>query len=368
MIKRGDNLNNVRRKRIPPSTNKLFPILILIAAISMSIGYASINSISMGVNGEVIAKTQEGIFITEVNYDSDINADLEESKILNAYQTILHSNISLSDSDAFSILKYKVTIYNSSSETYYYLGYDYIEDDSIYNNPNIEISVEGINLYSSLVAGESKEFYVVFSYKDSLLTEKNNLESYINFVFKKRYIATNMLENGSFENTVTLDYIVQSDSKFIDGSKSGMLVAVGNTFDYLGYYDFYSEHIYYFSGYFDIVTLTGNNNPYLFFEAYIWLDDNWGESQWHLEKFNNYNTTNGWEKWSFRSIENFDGTDIPIMLGVFDSQFEELNIEAYFDSFVLIDLTETFGVGNEPELEWCDQNIKYFDGTEYIYK
>jgi hypothetical protein len=27
---------------------------------------------------------------------------------------------------------------------------------------------------------------------------------------------------------------------------------------------------------------------------------------------------------------------------------------------IVVDLTKTFGVGNEPSKEWCDQNINYF--------
>lgn len=37
--------------------------------------------------------------------------------------------------------------------------------------------------------------------------------------------------------------------------------------------------------------------------------------------------------------------------------------EVYVDSVILIDLTEAFGAGREPSKEWCDENIKYFDGT-----
>lgn len=345
-----------------------FKILIFIATLSMSIGYASINSVVFNFNGQITAKAQEGIYITEVDYVSDVNANLGESKILNAYQTNLSSNITLSDDDNNSFIKYKVTVYNSTKDIYYYVGYDYVEGESTYSNPNIIVSVEGMDLYTPLEAGTYKDFYVIFSYKDSMLAENNNLESYINFMFKKRYLATNMLENGSFENTIALDHIVQTDLKSIDGNKSGVLVSSGNTFDYLGYFNFYKEHIYYFSGYFDIVLLSGVNSPYVFLESYIWLDDNWGDSQWYLEKFNHYSTTNGWEKWSFRSIESTDGTGVPIMLGVFDNQFTDLNVEAYFDSFILIDLTETFGEGNEPELEWCDENIIYFDNQTFLYK
>ena len=34
---------------------------------------------------------------------------------------------------------------------------------------------------------------------------------------------------------------------------------------------------------------------------------------------------------------------------------------------MIIDLTETFGIGNEPSKEWCDKNINWFDGTTTIY-
>ena len=41
---------------------------------------------------------------------------------------------------------------------------------------------------------------------------------------------------------------------------------------------------------------------------------------------------------------------------------------SYSDSLILIDLTEIFGSGNEPEQDWCDEHIEYFDGTTTIYK
>ena len=332
----------------------------------MGIGYASVNSVLLDIGGTIQADLQDGVYITDVSYDSGESENA--SKINSVYQTLLHSNINLSDSNGESFLKYKITVYNSSSDTYYYVGNSYVEDNYIYSNQDIEISVDGIELYSSLAPGESKIFYIVFSYKDLVVAESNNLESYIIFNFKKKYTVTNLLENGSFENDVSLDYIVKSDSKYVDGNNSGKLVSNTNTFDYLGYLDFYKDHVYYFSGYIDIATLSGDNEPYVFIESYIWLDDNWGDSQWFLSKYNNYSTTNGWERWSFISVEESDGTDIPVMVGVFDNQFANLNVEAYFDSFLLIDLTETFGVGNEPELDWCDENISYFDGTVIIYK
>jgi hypothetical protein len=38
----------------------------------------------------------------------------------------------------------------------------------------------------------------------------------------------------------------------------------------------------------------------------------------------------------------------------------------WFDGFMLIDLTATFGSGKEPTAAWCDANIPYFIGTKDI--
>ena len=38
----------------------------------------------------------------------------------------------------------------------------------------------------------------------------------------------------------------------------------------------------------------------------------------------------------------------------------------WYDGLVIIDLTATFGSGNEPTKEWCDANIPFFEGTTYI--
>lgn len=40
--------------------------------------------------------------------------------------------------------------------------------------------------------------------------------------------------------------------------------------------------------------------------------------------------------------------------------------DTWVDGLMLIDLTETFGEGKEPTLEWCDENIPYIKGTEEI--
>lgn len=44
------------------------------------------------------------------------------------------------------------------------------------------------------------------------------------------------------------------------------------------------------------------------------------------------------------------------------------NHDVIIDSMVLIDLTNDFGEGNEPTLDWLDKHISYFDDTISIYK
>lgn len=38
------------------------------------------------------------------------------------------------------------------------------------------------------------------------------------------------------------------------------------------------------------------------------------------------------------------------------------------DGIGIVDLTAAFGSGNEPDLDWCNENIDYFDGTITAYK
>ena len=46
--------------------------------------------------------------------------------------------------------------------------------------------------------------------------------------------------------------------------------------------------------------------------------------------------------------------------------FVNASEKAYADDLFILDLTEIYGAGNEPPKEWCDQNIKYFDGVGII--
>ena len=70
----GDCIRKKKKNKIYFSINKLFPIFIFIVTVLMSIGYASINSIFLEIGGEITAKESSGIFITKVNYLSNVDA------------------------------------------------------------------------------------------------------------------------------------------------------------------------------------------------------------------------------------------------------------------------------------------------------
>ena len=161
---------------------------LVIATLFMSIGYASLNSISLDVKGTATAKKQEDIYITDVSYVSDINANKEASEIINYYQTILNSKMVLSETDPNSEITYQITIYNSTNDIYYFDKVDYLLTENTYSNPNIVFRLDGLNSGDLLMAKESITFNITFSYKDKVLAENNILNSCLNFKFIKKAI------------------------------------------------------------------------------------------------------------------------------------------------------------------------------------
>ena len=59
----------------------IFLFLICIATCFMSIGYAAIDSIKGEISGTLLAQAQEGVFVTDMVYSSDVNAVPDNFKI-----------------------------------------------------------------------------------------------------------------------------------------------------------------------------------------------------------------------------------------------------------------------------------------------
>lgn len=65
---------------------------------------------------------------------------------------------------------------------------------------------------------------------------------------------------------------------------------------------------------------------------------------------------NGWYKYS--SCFNITNYKYNLYIRV-DNDNKGGNRTVYFDEWYLVDLTSTFGAGNEPNKEWCDANLGY---------
>jgi len=193
------------QKKYIVTKKKIYPILLLIATLFMGIGYASINSVVLDIHGSALAKDVDGLLITEVSYYNNVNADLNNSKIINAYQTMLQSRISLSKEDKDSTITYQVTIFNNTKDTYIFKDINYITEEEIntYDNENIDFYLEGLEIGDELVSRSSISFYITFHYKDYNLSENNILNSYLNFSFKKLYsIQYVNISSADFPTTI----------------------------------------------------------------------------------------------------------------------------------------------------------------------
>ena len=175
------------KKKVQKSNSWIFLLLICITTCFMGIGFASIN-IQLGISGEVLAEAQTELFITDVRYVSDVNADLNNSKILTSYQTLLSSNIALSQTNNNSSITYEVVIYNSTDTDYRFKETTYMLGTDTYDNENITFTLDGINTSSVVKSKDSITFRITFKYKDNLLAANNKLKSYINFAFEPNII------------------------------------------------------------------------------------------------------------------------------------------------------------------------------------
>ena len=171
-------------QKLKISKNIMLLFAMLLAAIVMGIGYASIESVTGEIEGKVIADAQSGVFITDVEYVSDVDANISNCKIDNFLGTMLNSTIELSKTNPESEIRYKITVYNNSEEEIPFVGVIY--DDDFYDNPDItfEITTEGFKIGEAIAQGETKEVYIVFKYKHATtenMPENTILKSYLNF-------------------------------------------------------------------------------------------------------------------------------------------------------------------------------------------
>ena len=160
--------------------NGILLLALVIATIFMGIGYSAINSITGDIKGKATANNQDGVFITDVEYVSDIDANLNNSKIENFLGTMMKSTVELSESNTKSEIKYKVTIYNNAIEAAVFEKVTYGKE--FYDNEGIIYEIEGFIPGQTIGSKETKEIIITFKYKDQTTVPANKiLNSYLNF-------------------------------------------------------------------------------------------------------------------------------------------------------------------------------------------
>ena len=84
----------------------------------MGIGYAAVNSVLLEFTGTAKAQSQTGVYISQATYADNLGADLENSKINYATQTMINSKVTLSSTNPNSYITYRITVYNSTNDDY----------------------------------------------------------------------------------------------------------------------------------------------------------------------------------------------------------------------------------------------------------
>ena len=180
--------------------NSILLLALVVATIFMGIGYSAINSITGDIKGKATANNQDGVFITDVEYVSDIDANLNNSKIENFLGTMMKSTVKLSESNTKSEIKYKVTIYNNAIEAAVFEKVTYGKE--FYDNEGIIYEIEGFTPGQTIGSKETKEIIITFKYKDQTTVPANKiLNSYLNFemiVPNRMVLAKSVTETGKY--------------------------------------------------------------------------------------------------------------------------------------------------------------------------
>ena len=182
-------------------TNKILMGAILIITLFMCIGYAEMSGIALSILGEVDVTVQEGVFISSIVYDSDVDAIVENSQIGHYSGTTMNNIIELSSTNANSSITYKVTLFNNSLSTYQL--YDITYDDTFYDNLNIIYELSGFTLGDKITSQSSKDIYITFKYKDGIPT-KTTLNAYLKFDFElnvKQYTVNFDANEGNVDTS-----------------------------------------------------------------------------------------------------------------------------------------------------------------------
>lgn len=194
------------------------------------------------------------------------------------------------------------------------------------------------------------------------------------YISKNSYVAYNQIIGGDFEDKT--HWQVQSSLAATAGFNS--TAGVNGSWCFASLSTIYANAPYSLLIYNRVVGAKKNNILYFYCMAKGHTIPNPGEAQYYFHLGEIVNGTQNWsnihlwnvnttefERYSFTLTTNLDATYnnfSVITLNGADTSNQWLIV----DNFAFINLTETFGAGNEPTKEWCDANIPFFEGTRVL--
>ncbi len=267
--------------KLVKNKNMLLLFILFVTILLMSVGYASINSVTGDIEGTAIADAQEGVFITNIAYVSDVNASASNSKVNKFLGTVMDSTMQLSDTDVNSSITYKVTVYNKGTEGAIFQKITYAND--FYDNNDIIFEISGFTTGETIASNESKEIIIKFKYKGTTVPDNNVLNSYLNFVIKapnRMTVASNPGPNEdgalyfSGQNSEIRCYQIETIA-FKKGKESDIAEEIKYKFDVsekqdgsiIGYYtDENNDEMYDLTFLSEDIIYANKNSSYLFAE------------------------------------------------------------------------------------------------------
>ena len=210
--------------------NMLLLFVLFGTILLMSIGYASINSVTGDIEGTALADAQEGVFITNIEYVSDVNASVSNSRVNKFLGTVMGSTMQLSNTDVNSSITYKVTVYNKGTEEAMFQKITYAND--FYDNNDIIFDISGFTTGEKIGPGESRDIIITFKYKGTTVPDNNVLNSYLYFVIKA---PNRMMANSAYSSNRYLRGNIDATKivtiSFKQGKKSDITADIKSEFD-----------------------------------------------------------------------------------------------------------------------------------------
>lgn len=183
------------------------------------------------------------------------------------------------------------------------------------------------------------------------------------------YVLTNLISNGNFaggntwstQNSATLDVVTISTDSTLSAAGTPSTAAEKALRVKSGSAQ-YGQAVY---------SISGQSGHKYYFRADAVKPDNTKEAGIQLQlvaspytAYGEDNRETSWDTWQTLSCIAEVGSTASLYACLSVNRSDTTSgLYAYYTNVLLVDLTASFGAGNEPELEWCNENIGYFDGS-----